>query len=321
MSERYESAPVGDYMEEAEAEAHFEEFEDGFEEDGAEEDGFTASVVGGAGQSPHNLDQIDQWDQMADLGSDNWDQNDAVDSAVADALASDNQDEFIGKLRNIGRAIGKVARVVAPIAGAIPLPFTQVVAQAANMAGKLLADGADEFEAMDSLADQLDQLDNLDAAAPVVAALALRRTMPRVGQLPRATRQQLVRGVTQATRTLARTQGAQGVRAVPRIVQNAQRSVRQRRIPARALPRAVLQTANRVAQNTAAVNRLANSLRSTARSYPAGQAGYAGGQAGYAGGHTSAHQAVQGGACPHCGGSGGMRTVYVRGPARIIVNR
>jgi hypothetical protein len=302
MSERYESAPVGDYAEEAEGEAGFEEYEESYEEDGAEEDSFVTRVVGGG-------DSLDQLDQMTDFGEDNWDQTDSLDAAIADALGADSNDEFFGKLKKIGRAIGSVARVVAPIASAIPIPQAQLVGRIAGIAGKMLADGADEMDALDELADLAEQQDNLDAAAPVLAALAIRRTMPRVGQLPRATRQQLVKGVSHAARTLGRAQGAQGVKAVPRIVQNAQRSVRQQRISARALPRTVQQTATKVANNPAAVARLAGSTMPAGRHH-----------------HLHGHPAH----CPRCGTTattttGGygypLRTVYVRAPARIIVTR
>jgi hypothetical protein len=295
MSERFESASLGEYYDEAEGESQFEEYEEGFEEDGAEDDSFMTQVVGGSPVIANRADAdgFEQVDELSDLGEESWDESDSLEAAVADALEADSSDEFVRRLRRVGRTIGRVARTIAPIARAIPLPQAQAVARVASIAGRLLADGADEMDLLDELTDQFEDGGDLDAAAPVLAALSIRRTMPRVGQLSRTTRQRLVRGVTQATRTLARTQGAQGVRATARILQNVQRSVRQQRIPARALPRAVQQTAARIASNPAAVARLAGRTTTAGR---------------YA--HAS-H-------CPRCGGT---RTLHLRGPVRIIITR
>ncbi|MFM0052530.1 serine/threonine-protein kinase [Caballeronia grimmiae] len=314
MSDRFDNDAMGDlFYETAEGPSQYEGFEDdGFDEgDQGDDDEFTR-VVTGAGVGNGAAVGADEFDEMEDLGDmdagGEWDSPNSFEDAVADALEAEDADEFFRRLRRIarsaanvarsvGRGVGQVARVVGPIASAIPLPQAQAIGRVANIAGRLLADGADEFEALDELIDWAEEEDNLDAAAPVIAGLALRRNMPGVSRLPQPARRRLVRGVTQATRTLARRQGPQAARAIPRIVQNAQRAVRQRRIPARALAQVVRQTAARVAANPQAARRLSAPLAS--------------------GGGFARPGASGGGSCPHCGR---RRTIVMRGPVRLTIH-
>jgi hypothetical protein len=74
--------------------------------------------------------------------------------------------------------IGRIARTVGPIASAIPLPWTQAVGRVAGLVGRVMADEADEFEALDEMLELAEEEDLLDAAAPVVAGLTIRRTVP-----------------------------------------------------------------------------------------------------------------------------------------------
>ena len=193
---------------------------------------------------------------------------DAMEEAVADALDADDSDEFLRRIsrgirtaasiaRRVGRGVGQVARVVGPIASAIPLPQAQLIGRVANIAGRLLADGADEFAALDEMLEFAEDEHAVDAAAPVIAGLTIRTIMPRAARLNRATRRQLVRSVSQSTRALARRQGPQAVRAVPRVVQAVQRTAQRHRMPAQQLPQAVRRAAARVASNPNLVRRLA----------------------------------------------------------------
>ncbi|MDH4555941.1 hypothetical protein E8F11_12290, partial [Pseudomonas sp. BN417] len=161
----------------------FDEYDEG---DGLDEydeyDGFLGGV-GGRGQA------ADDFDEFADSYAEG--DFDSLEDAVADALEAGDGDEFFRRLGNIartvGRGIGRVARVVAPIASAIPIPQAQLVGRIAGMAGRLLADGADEFETIDELVDSYDD-DAIDAAAPIVAGLAVRRAVPNVARLPQQQR-------------------------------------------------------------------------------------------------------------------------------------
>jgi hypothetical protein len=192
---------------------------------------------------------------------------DAFEDAMVDALEAEDTDEFFRRLvrgigrvaRGIGRGIGRVARVVAPIASAIPLPWTQAIGRIANVAGRLLADGADEFEAIDALVDLAETEDLFDAAAPAIATMALHGVMPQTARLPQATRQQLVQATTQTAQTLARQQGTQAVRALPAIVQTAQRAAQQQGQPPRALPGLIRRLGMRFSQNPQLLRRLLQS--------------------------------------------------------------
>ncbi len=255
----------------AEGPAHaYDAYDDG-------DDEFTRIVSGAIGGNAY--DEADDWADAYDAYDDfDSDGLDAMEEAVADALEAEDTDEFFRRLaRGIGRVargvaqgvrriapvVGRIARVVAPIASAIPLPWTQAIGAAANIAGRLMADGADEFDALEEMFDFAE--DNIDAAAPVIAGLTIRRNMPNVARLPRAARVQLVRSVTRATRTVARRQGPQAARAIPAVVRTVQTAVRQQRVPARAVPQVIQRAAARVSRSPATVRRMAAQAPAAAR--------------------------------------------------------
>ena len=106
------------------------------------------------------------------------------------------------------------------------------------------AEGFDDSEAFEDLVDWFEQAEDeaeMDLALPVITGFAIRslaRPLARQagGSLPRPVRQQLVRGATQAARTLVNQQGPQAVRALPRIARSVARAVA--RQPARPVPQA-----------------------------------------------------------------------------------
>jgi hypothetical protein len=227
-------AQRGDYYDSYDAGDEFGEYDLAEADDDA--------FVGGLIRSGQGFDEMEDWgEQGYDSGFD------ALEDALADALAEEDTDEFFRRLgriaRNVGRrvgqvagrvgrGIGSVARVVGPIASMIPIPQAQLIGRIANVAGRLLADEADEFEALEDLFDLAETEDAIYAAAPFVSAVALRTAMPNISRLPRQTRRQLVSSVSQATRTLAHRQGPAAARAVPRIVRGVSRTVAQRGLPA-----------------------------------------------------------------------------------------
>lgn len=291
-------AQGGDYYDSYDAGDEFGEY------DLAEADDDT--FIGGLIRSGQGFDEMEDWgEQGYDSGFD------ALEDALADALAEEDTDEFFRRLgriaRNVGRrvgqvagrvgrGIGSVARVVGPIASMIPIPQAQLIGRIANVAGRLLADEADEFEALEDLFDLAETEDAIDAAAPFVSAVALRTAMPNVARLPRQTRRQLVSSVSQATRTLAHRQGPAAARAVPRIVRGVSRTVAQRGLPARSVAPAVRRAAARVAQSPRTVRRLARPLTTTSRP---GRRSMSGGRP-----------------CPTCGRSHSYR---LRGPVTIRI--
>jgi len=265
-------------------EDEFEEFSDGFEE----------------------MDEFAEADQYEAT-----DVLDAMEDAVADALGADDTDEFLRRLRRgirsvarvarrVAPVVGRIARTVAPIASAIPLPWTQAIGRVAGVVGRVMADEADEFEALDEMFDLAEDEEAIDAAAPVIAGLTLRSSMPGVSRLPRATRRQLVRSVSRSTQMLARRQGPQAVRAIPRVVQSVQRTARRRRLPARALPQAVQRAATQVARSPRLVRQLARPV------VPARAPG----------GIARSGIARDGAVCPTCGRH---RIYTLRGPVRLII--
>jgi hypothetical protein len=233
-------------------------FEDSFEdsfEDGFE-DGFEDSFASG--------------DEFAEDAS--VDAIDSMEAAIADALEAEDSDEFFRRVvqgvrraanvaRQVGRGVGQAARAVAPIARAIPLPQAQAIARVANIAGRLLANGADEFAALDEMLSFAETEEAVDAAAPIIAGLTIRTIMPRTSRLNPALRRQLVRSVRQSTQALARRQGTPAIRAIPRVVQAVQRTAQRRRISPRQLPQAVRRATANVVRNPRLVSQLARATR------------------------------------------------------------
>ncbi|GAB4226220.1 MAG: hypothetical protein Kow00121_54360 [Elainellaceae cyanobacterium] len=217
-------------------------------------------------------DTLDEFDMMSDYGDayDTYSEADLFDvmeDAMADALGAEDTEEFVRRFRRavniarrIGRGVGRVARVVAPIASAIPHPAAQAVGRAASTAGRLLADGADEFEALDELIEVAEAEDLMDAAAPVMAGLAIHGTLPQVTRLPHTARRQLVHTTTQTAQALARQQGTQAVRALPAAIQTAQRVARRQGLPPSALPQVMRRVGMRLSRNPRLVRRLLSSL-------------------------------------------------------------
>jgi hypothetical protein len=219
-----------------------------------------------------SFDAYDEYDAYDSYDAyDEGDSYDAFEDAMVDALEAEDTDEFFRRIarvaRRIGRGVGQVARVVAPIASAIPLPQAQAVARVARVAGRVLADGGDEFEAIDALVDLAEDEDLLDAAAPAIATMAVHGTMPQAARLPQNTRQQLVRATTQATQTIARQQGPQAARVVPAVVQTAQRTARQQGAPPSALPRIIRQVGQRLSRNPQLIRRLVRSASPAVRQH------------------------------------------------------
>lgn len=209
------------------------------------------------------LDELDLLEDYADVYDefDAGDTFDLMEDAMADALEAEDTDEFLRRLRQIarrvGRGVGQVARTVAPVARLIPHPAAQAVARVAGVAGRLLADGADELEALDELVDMAEDEYFIDAAAPTMAGLAIHGTMPQTAaRLSQPTRRQLVQATTQTARALARQQGPQAIRALPGVVQTAQRVARRQGASGRLLPQIIRRIGARIARNPALLRRL-----------------------------------------------------------------
>jgi len=268
--------------------------------------GLLGGAARGGAQGLDDFEGEDDFDAYDDDAPNPGDAYDSMEDAVADALAADDTDEFLRRLRNVarraaqgaarvGRGVGQAARVIAPIARAIPLPQAQAVGRIAGALGRVLFDGADEFDALDEVFDELEGDDAIDAAAPVVAGLALRSRMPGIAQAPRHLRQQMVRSAAQATRRVAAQQGIPTARhALSGAVQRVQQAVRRRAISPRQAPQALRQLGQRAARNPRAARALAQQAQASA---PAGR------------------RAGRGG-CPHCGRT---RNLRFRGPVHIAI--
>lgn len=169
-----------------------------------------------------------------------------------------------GRARRVAGQVGRVAGQVSRIAGRASRsssPLHGLIGQLLPMLQQWSQQGADEFDALEDLADWFAEED-LDEALPVLAGLAaravLRPALRRVAtQLSTPVRRQLVRSATQAARTLVSRQGPQALRALPRIVQSIGRAAARRRLRPATLPRAIRQTTARVAMQPRLVRRLA----------------------------------------------------------------
>lgn len=302
------------------------------------------------------LEAVDEVDEMTDLvdAVDTDAASDEFEEAMTEALEAADTDEFFGKiggfLKKIGRGVGKVARVVAPIASAIPIPQAQLIGRAAGLVGNVLADEGDELDAFDDLADYAEEEDAVDALAPAIATVAIRSGLKhKAAQLPRTQRRQLVKTVTAATRHLVHKHGPKAINAVPVITAQAHRLAVRKRLPAKYLPKLV----SRAAKAAAKSPRLLRSMISAGtkmraahfghrarargsrygygstpshyrsrsghgvRSYRSGVGGYTSrGTYPSLGGYTSPGGSAS--ACPSCG-TGGSRSWRLNGPVRITI--
>ena len=337
----------------------YDEYDEGdFGDEG--DDPFLGKILGGllgGGQSADEMDEydefspqassFDEYDEFSPQASsfdefDPGDEYDSFEDLAADAMDAADADEFFGRLariaRRVGKGIGSVARVVGPIASAIPIPQAQLIGRVANVAGKLLADGADEFEAIDELVDGLED-DAIDAAAPVIAAAALRRTAVRAAAP--AARRAAVRAVSQAVRQAVRSQGGPAARGVVRAVRATRRVTKQRHLPPRTAAKVAAHAARSVARRPQIARRLSRPLvPASRRATPRGRAqsiiqrtlgpaargggayspygyGYGGGGGGYGYGPGTSrrHSTVQVRPCAHCA----ARTLRLRNPVNIMI--
>jgi len=158
--------------------------------------------------------------------------------------------------------VSKIARAAAPVLRMIPHPAAQVAATAANMIGKLRAEGASEEEALEAIAEFAARDRR---ALPVVAGLAARTVMKQsAAQLSPQQRRQAVRTMTRAAQTLVRQGGPAAVRALPKVTRSVLRTTISKGTPPALRPRVVASTAAKVAQNPTL-------LRKLVRPSPSGQ--------------------------------------------------
>jgi hypothetical protein len=164
------------------------------------------------------------------------------------------------------------------------------------------AQGASEMDVFEDLADWFEQED-ADEALPVLAGVAARaalRPLIRRGgaRAGRAVSRQIVRGATQAARSLVNRQGPQAVRALRPIARSVGRAAVRRGMRPAALPGAIRQTAARVAAQPALARRLSQTAMRT------GRAGA---------GAPRSRLSISGGGVP--------RRFVVNGPVEIIIRR
>jgi len=208
---------------------------------------------------PHGADPLDPF-EMGDAGDgvefDAAEVMDELEDAVAEAL---DADEFLGNLwKGIRSVAKKVAPIVSQVAPLLPIPGAGLIGKAADIVGQVAADEADEFDAFDAMIDIADEADSFDAAAPIAAALAIRKAVPNVAaRMPPQQRKQLVKAASVATRHIAQRHGTAAAAAVPAIVRHARRVAVQQGVPARQLPHLVRRTAARVARSPQLVRRFA----------------------------------------------------------------
>lgn len=182
----------------------------------------------------------------------------------------------------LGGALGSAAgvpgqlRTAAGVAGRAAShssPFSELLAQI----GQLSANGADDFEAFDAMADLYEE--GVDAALPAAVGMAARLAARALGgqnlaQLPPNARRGFVRAIGAAARHLIQGVGPSGVRALPRLAASSAQAARAQRTPPRQIPqrvgRTVTRAARAVARRPRAAQRLSRPISPARASRPAG---------------------------------------------------
>jgi len=269
----------------ADAYDEFDEFDEGDEFDEADEleaaDEFDEGDEFDAADEDEGFDEADEleaaeFDEFGDVDAydeDGFEDEDALETALATALAAEDTDEFFrragralrraarGAVRVARRAapiVGRIARAATPILRVIPHPAARAAATAAQLLGRLRFESASEDEALEALAEFAARN---PAALPVVAGVAARSLVRRAGAaLPPAARRAAVRTTVRAARSLVRRLGPAAIRALPRVVRSVRRTAAARRTPPALRPRIALNTARRVAASARLVRRLARPL-------------------------------------------------------------
>lgn len=178
----------------------------------------------------------------------------------------------------VGSAAGvpghlRTAAGVAGSAAAHDSPFSELLAQI----GQLTANGADDFEAFDAMADLYEE--GVDAALPAAVGMAARLAARALGgqnlaQLPPNARRGFVRAIGAAARHLIQGVGPSGVRALPRLAASSAQAARAQRTPPRQIPqrvgRTITRAARAVARRPRAAQRLSRPIAPARASRPAG---------------------------------------------------
>ncbi|CAJ93043.1 hypothetical protein [Cupriavidus necator] len=188
-----------------------DEGNDSYDEWDEGEDNFVGRVLaGGATQYDEGEDEGDTYEDVDGIDSVDeyeaaYDELDGMEDAVADAMEAGDADEFFRRLRRmasgavnvarrVGQGIGQAARVVGPIASMIPLPQAQLIGRIANVAGRMLADGADEYETFDELVDDSTRCDRRRRAGAGRHGAPPRPPLGRARRARRASRRGARRG-------------------------------------------------------------------------------------------------------------------------------
>ncbi len=301
-----------------EEEAVAEGFEDGFETEGYEE-GFEGDVM----EEDYAEEEADLAAELEDVMADAMDAEDSDEflgrlvggirrlAGLAGRGARAVR-QAAGTAQRVVRHVGTAARGIQGVAGAIagdgrqprrgqrrrPLPVSRPGGRQGSLRQMLprlqqhLDQGSDEMDVFEDLADWFEEQE-VDDALPIIAGVAARAALrpimrhagPAVG---RNAARQIVRSATLAARTLARRQGPQAVRALPRIARSVGRAAARRGLRPAAIAPTLQRAAAQVAARPALVLRLIRA------------------------GSGSARRLV---------GSSGPRRLVVRGPAQIIIRR
>jgi hypothetical protein len=188
---------------------------------------------------------------------------DALEEAAAGALDAEDSSEFFGRLfSRLRRAARSAGPAVAGSAAAVEQAKNRGPGQGPRMSSETAANvlhhilpllrqyaayRCDEAEAFEDLADWFAEEESY-AALPVLGAMAARtlvRPLARraAARLTYPEACALVRGATQAARTLIRSRGGHAVRALPDITRSVMRTALSQRLPFKALPDALRRAA------------------------------------------------------------------------------
>jgi hypothetical protein len=247
-----------------------DEFEEGFEAEGFDEDSFFEA---------EGFDEFDAYDEYEgyDAFEEDYAAEEAFDSAMAYALGAEDADEFFGRLisgirriapkiisgiRKAAPMVGRIASGVSRVARLIPHPYAQAIGGAADIVGKaaglaqrLRMEGASEEEALEAFAE-LAARD--PRALPIVAGITARTILKSKGaRMSPAARKQVVKQVKGAAKNLVQKRGAPAIRALPKIAKSVKRSSVVKGVPPIAATKVLRRTAAKVAKSPGLTRKLA----------------------------------------------------------------
>ena len=213
-----------------------------------------------------SYEDAEAFGDLADFGDDDFgyleDDEDEFDHMLGRAIAIEDEDEFFGALKKLGKLAWKhrkkIAKIAAPIVSSLPIPGAGIAGQAVKVIGNMAAEGADTEDMLDAMAEVAKRDPR---AIPIVAAVGAKALLgSKAKHMSPAARTKAVKDVKAAVNVLAAKKGPAAIPAIGAVVKSAKRISATKGTPTTMKPKVVKAVArNLVRKPPALIRKLARS--------------------------------------------------------------